>query len=67
MPVAAGQAGAVKAGAIAIARAAVLLPVESETFSENEAFAAAVGVPEIRPVLLRVKPRGSAPELTDHV
>jgi hypothetical protein len=68
MAEAVGQAAEVKAGAIVIAKAAVLLPAaESETFTENEALDAAVGVPEIWPAVLRVKPWGSAPEIMDQV
>jgi hypothetical protein len=51
-----------------IDKAAVLLPpAPSETRTENDLLDAALGVPEMLPVVLRVKPGGSDPELTDHV
>ena len=67
-PLPGGHPPAVKAGAITIAKAAVVLAdAESVTFTEKDALDPAVGVPEIRPALLRIKPAGSVPELMDHV
>ena len=50
-----------------VREAVLLLAAESETFTVNDVVVPAVGVPEIRPAVLRVKPEGSVPEATDHV
>jgi hypothetical protein len=47
--------------------ALVLAEAESVTFTENDALDPAVGVPDMRPVLFKVKPAGNVPELKDHV
>ena len=50
-----------------VREAVLLLAAESETFTVNDAVDPALGVPDIRPAELRVKPEGSVPEVTDHV